>query len=122
MMETMNSLAAVPLLDVIVDVVRFPAWWYSTGLAAVGRWWAVKLGDANDVLAIRVMAQNLTRPMYGDFSREGRLISFVLRLIWIVVASALFLVWFLLMSAFVVGYLLLLPGSIAFIAYSFTNG
>lgn len=121
MMTVMNSFAAVPFLDVLVDLVRFPVWWYSGGLRAVGRWWRDALGDASDVLAIRVMAANLARPMYGDFSREGRLISFFLRLIWILVGSVLWLVWFLVMTAFVVGYLALLPASIVFILYAASN-
>ena len=91
-------------LELIGKVLYFPVWWYSDGtkkvLFYVGR---EILGVAN-ALGIVILFKNLLKPMYGDYSKSGRIISFFVRIvqfiflmiaiiIWSILVSFLFIIW-----------------------------
>ncbi len=79
------------LIDLIGDVVRFPFWWYSTGAkkAAVFCWQKVK--NIEESLALKVWATNIFKPMFGQYDWQGKIISFFVRLIQIIVRSIIML-------------------------------
>ncbi|MFH0829114.1 MAG: hypothetical protein V1907_02950 [Candidatus Kerfeldbacteria bacterium] len=94
--------------DVVFDVFRFPFWWYTTGTANAARFiWQEFLSILNR-LSIPILVRNIGKPMYGDYSKSGRIISFFVRIIvfafrfvglaiWTVLLFAGFLVWLALM-------------------------
>lgn len=90
--------------DVLFDVVRFPIWWYTTGTANAARFTWQEFLSVLDRLSIPILIRNLFKPMYGDYSKSGRAISFFVRiivfvfrfigmLIWSVVLFAAFIIW-----------------------------
>ena len=67
------------------DVVRFPVWWYTTGVVHTGstltngvRYYARSLG-------IAVWIRNIFVPMYGQYDWQSRIISVFMRSAQIVV-------------------------------------
>lgn len=90
--------------DVLFDVVRFPWWWYTTGTENVARFVWLELLAIINRLSLPILFRNLLKPMYGDYSRSGRIISLFMRLmvfgynlvgfaIWTVLLLVLLLLW-----------------------------
>lgn len=75
------------------EILFFPVWWYSDGLR---RW---SFGVVNQVAAVeyrlglRPLIKNIWRPMYGDRTRSGRIISFFMRLVLIAGNGVVVLIW-----------------------------
>lgn len=74
------------------NILTFPIWWYGEGLSLA--WghaksqWGIILRSTGLLIFLRNMAQ----PLYGDYTRSGRIISFFLRiflLIFILVWTSL---------------------------------
>ncbi len=72
------------LRELIGEVLYFPVWWYSRGLAATGRTLVSKWYGLSNRLSIPILARTMGRPMYGDYTRSGRIISFFFRIILLV--------------------------------------
>ena len=92
------------LLDIIGDVLVFPVWWYTKGLADVAMRMSQAFLDFLDELNIGILTKSLLKPMYGDYTWSGRLISFPVRLVhlgallfaavlWAFVLFCLLLLW-----------------------------
>lgn len=79
------SLAAVItktlFLDTIRSIVYFPVWWYSHGLKKRFLGFISGLGALSHNLGLKIMFKYLFKPMFGERSRSGRIISFFMRLI-----------------------------------------
>lgn len=108
--------------ELVGEVVRFPVWWYSTGiLHTIGLLFGVWRGYAR-TLAIGVWMKNLFVPMYGQYSIQGRIISVFMRLVQIVFRGlALVLCGALLVVLF--GLYVAMPViSSAFLFYHLTGG
>ncbi len=123
----MNASATVLFLrffvvDVLFDVVRFPIWWYTSGLVRTLRWYGNQLRYGVDRLALVVLAKNLSRPMFGDYTREGRLISFAVRIVQLLVSFVLYLGWVIIMTALLVAYGALPVAVVALVIYVWPNG
>ena len=87
-------------LDIFLDVIFFPIWWYSTGAAYWGRRiWAFVRGG-NERLAPGLWLRNIFVPMYGQYDWQGRLISFFMRVVQVVARSVALSLWCLLGMAF----------------------
>ena len=95
------------LRELIGELVRFPVWWYSTGVVLAWRRLERQWLGMVDRLGLRFLLINMGRPMYGDYTRSGRVISFFFRLflvgwsilvlaIWSVVVAVIFLFWLIL--------------------------
>lgn len=91
-------------MSLILDLIYFPVWWYTEGFKK--RWVFVikqiKIGYRN--LALKILLLNLFKPMYGEYSWQGRIISFFARLImllwrtlemliWIILVFSLLIIW-----------------------------
>lgn len=104
-------------IEIIWDIIYFPVWWYTKGLARVGRYCLQSAEtQIKRRLALGVWISSMFKPMYGDTSVEGRIISGVMRfivliwkmilmIIWLAVLMVILLAWVLL-PALVVYYLL----------------
>jgi hypothetical protein len=94
-MATSTSERAIRFIlrETIGELLYFPVWWYSIGLVTfiktLGREWLT----ITDRLAIRILAKNMLRPMYADYSRPGRVISFVFRVLILGVRLVVLCLW-----------------------------
>lgn len=85
------------------NIISFPIWWYSEGLVLS---WRHALQSWQNVLrgtGLLIFLRNMTQPLYGDYTRSGRIISFFLRiflLVFILLWTLVRLLWVL------VGFLL----------------
>lgn len=66
-------------IDVLWGIVRFPAWWYTRGLAIVLAWTLDAFRSANASFGFTAWLRNIFVPMYGETEWTGRLISFGVR-------------------------------------------
>ena len=84
-------------IDIILDIIYFPFWWYSAGF-----WFALKkvatfLSNQQKSLGIFIWLKNIFVPMYGQRNLSGFLISFFMRIIQIIFRS-LIMIFYLLLS------------------------
>lgn len=87
--------------DVAGDILLYPVWWYTVGLKLAFSRFSESTTSRSRALALGIQFANLFRPMYADYSIQGRLISFVMRVLVLVFRLVE-------MSVFVVGYLFIL--------------
>ncbi len=81
------------LRELIGELLYFPVWWYSRGLQltalALYRNWR----GLTHRLSIAILFRTMGKPMYGDYTRSGRIISFFFRLLLIFVRLIVILMW-----------------------------
>lgn len=80
-------------VQVILDVVYFPLWWYSIGLLRVLKDLGIFLGERWTVIGAGVWLKNIFVPMYGQTDMVSRAISFVIRFIQIIVRFVVFILF-----------------------------
>lgn len=78
---------------IIFSILYFPFWWYSFGFFSFAKrifsfWQEQALS-----LAVLVWIKNIFTPMYGQSDFVGRLISFGVRLVQIIIRSIILLLW-----------------------------
>jgi hypothetical protein len=79
-------------IDIIGEVLFFPIWWYTQGLKRTTLWmWNSIIGSARN-LALPSMFKSLFKPMFGQTDRQGRLISFFMRIILTISRLILFII------------------------------
>lgn len=97
------------IISLLLEIVYFPIWWYSVGLVRtvrnVGRFWR----SQERALGFTIWAKNILVPMYGQADFAGRLISFVVRLVQVVVRGLALLVLLALCLLLVILWLALPP-------------
>lgn len=108
--------------DIVLDVVRFPVWWYTRGAAHVAGWYGEQLGYGLDRLALLVLLKNLGTPMFGDYSWQGKIISFFVRIVQLFVSIILFFGWMVWHTLVFIIYFLLLPAIVWLILLTLTHG
>lgn len=105
--STVQRAATFVLRDLIGEILYFPVWWFSVGLAAAGRTLVRHWRRTYDALGLRFLLRTMFKPMYGDYSRTGRVISFFIRLILVGWKTLLLILWTVvyigLMTAWVAG-------------------
>ncbi len=82
----------VIFLEIIWEIIFFPIWWYNQGLKRVILYVWNSLKNSSRILALPIMFKNLFKPMFGQYDREGRLISFLMRIILTISRVLVFLV------------------------------
>lgn len=102
--------------ELIIDVLRFPVWWYSTGTVNVFRRIGHEIADWGARLSLRILLRNMFKPMYGDYTRSGRAISFFMRLMVFGAKSIVFVIWTVILSALGILWLVL-PLAIVYLIY-----
>jgi len=81
------------LAGLAVDLVYFPAWWYSGGLIRLIKYLKNFLAEREKSLALLVWIKNIHIPMYGQYDWQGRLISFFMRLFQVIIRSIAMFAW-----------------------------
>lgn len=107
--------------ELIFDVLRFPLWWYSKGLVNVGRFIGREIADWGARLSLRILARNMFKPMYGDYTRSGRAISFFMRFFVFITKSIVFIGWSVVLLCIGLIWLLLPIAVIYFIYLNLTG-
>ncbi len=80
------------ILDYIAEVFYFPVWWYGPGLLNALDFFKNGLAGANRFTGFTLLLKNLFKPMFAQYDRQGRIISFFMRLVLIVYKGLTFVV------------------------------
>lgn len=95
-------------LEAFIDFLYAPLWWYSKGIVYIVHHCEQAIKSGNEELAPGVWLKNIFVPMFGSYDWQGRIISFFMRLVQIVVRGFLLILW--IFIVFIIGVLwLLLP-------------
>lgn len=93
------------VIDTVTGIVGFPMWWYGRGLISWVQFCWRMFGDYRAWLGVGLWVRNLFVPMYGSYDFVGRIVSFFMRVVMILLRStALILlaaVFLLLIAAYV---------------------
>ncbi|KKW01855.1 MAG: hypothetical protein UY52_C0018G0012 [Parcubacteria group bacterium GW2011_GWC2_49_9] len=81
------------LIEVLLDVVYFPVWWYTKGVVKLGRYCIASLAMRARNLSLGIWLKNMFTPMFGQYDWQGRLISFMMRVVMLVYKFIAFGVW-----------------------------
>jgi len=81
------------LIQFIWDLLYFPLWWYSRGLWGVIKWVGEFLNRKLAATGVLIWLKNLFTPMFGQRDIAGKLISFFVRVIQIIVRSIIMCFW-----------------------------
>ncbi len=88
----------------IRDIVGFPVWWYTKGVAYMLQKLLFSAKKQAAFFAVQIWVRNLFVPMYGQYDWQSRIISFVVRLLQIIVRSFAYVVWLCVLAAVAVCY------------------
>ena len=75
------------------EIIYAPVWWYSAGAVGALNRFFDRLRFGNQYFGWSVWLVNIFRPMYAQRDFAGRAISFVVRIIQVIVRSMLLLGW-----------------------------
>ncbi|MFH1030734.1 MAG: hypothetical protein V1770_05775 [bacterium] len=93
----MNSLFKESLnyifLDLIGDIFYFPVWWYTKGAKKVFLSCVREVKEIQKYLALFVWIRNIFTPMYAQYDWQGRIISFFMRLVQIILRGIFLVIW-----------------------------
>ena len=104
-------------VDLIGGIIKFPFWWYTTGLKIAAGFCFGSIKNQWLSLGVGVWLRNLFVPMYGETTIAGKIISFFARLAMIVGKSIWFVLWSLILMAAMLLYLIIVPITILNILY-----
>lgn len=85
------------ILQLVVEAVTGPVWWYTGGVVHMMRWMREQSIRTWYRLAIGLWIRNILVPMFGQYDWQGRIISFFIRLFQIVARMIVFvlaLLWY----------------------------
>ncbi len=78
---------------IVLDILYFPIWWYSYGLYNSWKSCVASVQSVNRSLGFTIWFRNIFTPMYQQKSFSGRIISFFMRLIQIIVRGIAIIVF-----------------------------
>lgn len=81
------------LLEALFDIFYFPIWWYTGGSLRAARYCYALFMHGNLILAPGLWLKNIFVPMYGQYDWQGRIISFVMRVIQIIARTIGITIW-----------------------------
>ena len=94
MAQTTTQRALIFLLrETVGDILLFPIWWYTTGMVRVAKKLLSEWVDIEEWLSLRILLKNMFRPMFADYSKTGRLISFGLRVFLVTTKGLVLVAW-----------------------------
>jgi len=82
-------------IDTLSNIFYFPIWWYGHGVKKRFLVFGKQIKKLSKTLALKIMFANYFKPMFGEYSRQGRIISFFMRTILLLWRLLLFLISFL---------------------------
>ena len=109
-------------IDTVRDIIGFPFWWYTRGLARTWHSFVLSVQNAQIRTGVLIWIQNIGKPMFGQYDIWGRIISVVIRLIQIIVRAIWLAIWMLLLLLKILFWLFLPVIIISQIIYQLTGG
>ncbi|MBL8029634.1 MAG: hypothetical protein JNN11_00050 [Candidatus Doudnabacteria bacterium] len=102
-----------------LNILSLPVWWYSIGLKI-----ALKNAEQNFSFGVKksgiiLFARHIGEPLYGDYTRTGRIVSFFLRLALTFFKLASISLRGMIILIFLLSYLVILPFSILILVWQF---
>ncbi|MGC9048845.1 MAG: hypothetical protein ACP5IX_01335 [Patescibacteria group bacterium] len=91
----------------MLDILYFPIWWYTTGLKKRAKGFVNNLKGLSQYLALGILIKYLFKPMFGQYDWKGRIISFFMRLIQLIIYLIIFLIGGILMFALLIIWIIL---------------
>lgn len=101
----------------ILDILYFPIFWYKKGLFFISKKLFINFKLSLKYSTLKSMIKNLFVPMYQDYTKSGKIISFFIRIVFIVLTSFYFLGYFILILSLIILWISILPLTIFFIFY-----
>lgn len=95
------------LAGLLTVILYFPLWWYSQGFFRLARRIFSFWQEQAYSLGVVIWLRNIFVPMYGQSDFIGRLISFGVRLVQIIVRTFILLVWLVLCLILILAWLAL---------------
>ena len=95
--------------ETLIDFLKFPFWWYSVGLVNAAKRFSRHLKFGLQYTGLKVWLLNLFKPMFGETSIQGRLISFFMRLVLLIFRTIAMLVWFIISLVIFILWIILPP-------------
>lgn len=94
MAQSTSARAATFIIrESIGELLYFPVWWYSHGLALTARKLLNSWLGMSHHLSLVILLRTMGKPMYGDYTRSGKIISFFFRLLILGVRLVQFGLW-----------------------------
>jgi hypothetical protein len=95
-------------VDIIGDALYFPIWWYTLGLRHIIFNAFKSIRDTAHNLALRLLVLNIFKPMFAQYDRAGRIISFFMRVV-ILIARTIYIVIFAILRLIIVVIWIMFP-------------
>lgn len=96
-------------IDFVTSLLKWPLWWYSTGLVAVLKTLWRTFDYQWKSMAVGVWIKNIFVPMFGQRDWQSRIISFIMRVVNIIGRSFAGLIWAMILMLVAVIYVAWLP-------------
>jgi hypothetical protein len=103
--------------DTKLQLILFPLWWYTTGIRLLWQWVKKRFGYRLHGSGFTLFVRHLAEPLYGDYTRSGRLISLFLRLFLLLFKTLALGLYGLALFGLLCIYLAVIPFSIVMIIY-----
>src|SRR3989339_998407 len=84
------------LLEFVVDIIYFPIWWFTAGARHALLFCVGLVQEANAMLAPGLWLKNIMVPMFGQWDWQGRIMSFFMRLVNVIIRTILLFLWIIL--------------------------
>lgn len=97
----MNTFLLV-LKDLFLGIIYLPVWWYTRGLFKYAQGLYESIQSFNTQLGFTIWLQNIFVPMYGQTDIGGRLFSFFMRIVNIIIRGIFLMVIILIHLGFLV--------------------
>ena len=95
--------------EIVGDILYFPIWWYTKGLKNAAFSLRDNVYKLARSLALRLLLANMFKPMFGQYSFSGRIISFFMRVLQLVVYLILFIIGAAILLVLFFAWLAILP-------------
>ena len=80
-------------LEFLVDLFYFPIWWYTAGAKKALLFCVDLVREGSMNLAPGLWFKNIMVPMFGQYDWQGRIMSFFMRLVNVIIRSILLAIW-----------------------------
>ena len=95
MKQVILNIFKLIFVDLILEIIYFPFWWYSSGLYKTGVFCLQKIKEQWNNMGLSIHFRFLFKPMYAQRDFAGRAISFFIRTIQLIFKLFSFLVFIL---------------------------
>lgn len=109
------------VVDLLLDVLFLPVWWYSLGLKKTIKNFAANVAQKEKELALFIWLQSMFKPMYGQQDWQGKIISFIFRIILLVWKSLLMFFWIFIYFLGIILWIILPPLIVQQILFNLIN-